>query len=40
MSNPSFYQLDRAEIENAEYILANAQSELELLYKRWEELEA
>ena len=39
MSNPKFYQLDRVEIKKIEDLLTSAQLELEVLYKRWEELE-
>ena len=39
MSNASFYRSDRAEIKKTEDLLKSAQLELEVLYKRWEELE-
>ena len=39
MSNPKFYQSDRVEIKKIEDLLTSAQLELEVLYKRWEELE-
>ena len=39
MSNASFYQSDRVEIKKTEDLLKSAQLELEVLYKRWEELE-
>ena len=39
MSDASFYRSDRAEIKKTENILKSAQLELEVLYKRWEELE-
>ena len=39
MSNASFYQSDRLEIKKTEDLLKSAQLELEVLYKRWEELE-
>ena len=39
MSDASFYRSDRAEIKKTEDLLKSAQLELEVLYKRWEELE-
>ena len=39
MSDASFYQSDRVEIKKTEDLLKSAQLELEVLYKRWEELE-
>ena len=39
MSDASFYRSDRAEIKKTENLLKSAQLELEVLYKRWEELE-
>ena len=39
MSDASFYRSDRVEIKKTEDLLKSAQLELEVLYKRWEELE-
>ena len=39
MSDASFYRSDRAKIKKTEDLLKSAQLELEVLYKRWEELE-
>ena len=39
MSDASFYRSDRAEIKKTEDLLKIGQLELEVLYKRWEELE-